>query len=143
MAQADLSLVKFHCTNFFAILLNTRPFFPISTNLIKIVENLIESEPEPDLKHKKKVQWIYENTHERVNKNLAIVELAVFKNLDKGLNREITIGNKDFPLTLLYKYLNEVNSELALIVTAIAKKYSVEIEMTSMLSKGNNKTDFS
>lgn len=143
MAQADLSLVKFHCTNFFAILLNTRPFFPISTNLIKIVENLIQSEPEPDSKHKKRVQWIYENTHERVNKNLAIVELAVFKNLDKGLNREISIGMKDFPLTMLYKYLNEVNSELALIVTAIAKKYSVEIEMTSMLSHGQGKTDFS
>jgi len=128
----ELSLVRFNTINFFSILLNSRPFNPISTLLIKIVQSLIASEPEPDENNKKRVKWIYENTHEKVNENLSIIELAVFKNLDKGLNRELDVGNKTFTLIELYKYLDEVSLELTEIVVKIAKNYSLDIPLGNM-----------
>ena len=78
--------------NFWAVVISSRPFQPVTTTLIKLVQALINSEPEPDEKHQKKLKWLYENTHEKVNLPLSIVELAVFRNLDKNLNKEISIG---------------------------------------------------
>jgi hypothetical protein len=125
----ELSLVRFNVVNFFAILMNTRPFSPTSTLLIKIVEALISSEPEPDKKIKERLKWIYDNTHKEVKVNLSVVELAVFKNLDRGLSREIDIGDKTFYLVELYKYLDEISKELSIMVIEIAKKYSIDIPM--------------
>ena len=128
--ENSLSLIRFGVMNFFAILINSRPFQPISTLLIKIVEGLISAEQEPDIKMKKRIEWIYQHTHKKVDFNLSIIELAVFRNLDKGLNREIDIGNKTFNLTELYKYLDEISKELSTMVINIAKKYSIDIPMT-------------
>jgi hypothetical protein len=112
--------------------MSSRPFQPISTLLVKLVEALIHSEPEPDIKIQKRLTWIYKNTHERVNEHLSLVELAVFKNLDKGLNREIDIGiDKTFYLVELYKYLDEIAKELTQIVIEISKKYSLDIPLQS------------
>jgi hypothetical protein len=125
--ESELSLIKFAFMNFWAVLIQTRPFNPISTLLVKLVEALISSELEPDIKVKNRLKWISEHTHERVNEPLSIIELAVFKNLDKGLNREIDIGNKTFSLIVLYKYLNEISDELAKMTVEIGKKYSLDI----------------
>lgn len=125
--DSSLSLIRFSVINFFSILISSRPFQPISTLLIKIVEGLISAEQEPDIKMKKRIEWIYQHTHKKVDFNLPIIELAVFRNLDKGLNREIDIGNKTFNLTELYKYLDEISKELSTMVINIAKKYSVDI----------------
>lgn len=127
----ELSLIKFNVINFFSIIINSRPFQPISTILIKIVDSLINAEPNPDEKTKERLKWIYKNTHEKVYENLSIVELSVFKNLDKGLNREIEINNKSLILTDLYKYLDEISLELTKIVIDIAKKYSLDVPMIS------------
>jgi hypothetical protein len=97
------------------------------------------AEPEPDEKIQKRIKWIYENTHEKVEVNLPVVELAVFRNLDRGLNREIEIGNKSFYLFELYKYLDEVSKELTGIVISIAKKYSMDFP-NSMFGSGQNQT---
>jgi len=132
MVADELSLIRFTTMNFFAVLLQSRPFQPISTLLIKIVNSLIASEPEPDGDNKKRLEWIYANTHKEVKENLSIVELAVFKNLDKGLSREIDIGDKTFSLTALYKYLDEVALELSMIVISIAKKYSIDIPVQAL-----------
>ena len=132
----EYSLIKFNCSNFFAVLMNSRPFQPISTLLIKLVESIIEAEPVPDKEQKEKVKWIYENTHKEVEENLAIIELVVFKNLSGGLNRELEIGDKTFSLTQLYKYLDEVSKELSTVVIAIAKKYSFDIPMLQMGGSG-------
>jgi len=140
MVESSLSLVRFQATNFFAVMINTRPFYPVSTTLIKIVDSLIASEPEPDEKHKLRIDWIRENTHKDINKPIAVVELAVFKNLDKGLHREITLGNKDYLLIDLYKGLEEVTIELARITTEIAKKYSLDISFAPMVQ--NQKMSF-
>ena len=130
MASDDLSLIRFTVGNFFGVLIQSRPFHPISTLLIKLVNTLITAEPVPDKDVQKRVTWIYENTHKKVKEHLSVIELAVFKNLERGLSKEIEIGDdKTFTLTELYIYLDEVVSELSVIVTEIAKKYSIDIPM--------------
>jgi hypothetical protein len=138
--EDNFSIIRFFVTNFFALVINARPFYPISTSLVKIVDSLISSEPEPDKKHRERLKWIYDNTHSRVNKPIAIVELAVFKNLDKGLNREISLGSDDFLLIDLYRILDEVSLELSRMVIEIAKKYSIDIPLNVMQS--NQKINF-
>ncbi len=96
------------------------------------MQSLLVSEPEPDTENKDRLSWIYNNTHKNVNEPLSIVELAVFKNLDRGLNREIEIGDKSFTLTELYSYLDEVALELSGIVISIAKKYSIDIPIQAL-----------
>ena len=127
MVESEMSLIRFCIMNYFAVLLNSRPFHPISTLQVKLVQALISSENEPDDKNIKRLKWIYEHTHEEVDENLAIIELAVFKNLDKGLNRELEIKGRSFYLVELYKYLDEVSKELTEIVVEIGKRYSVDI----------------
>lgn len=129
MAEESLSLIRFGVVNFYSVIINSRPFQPISTLLIKLVEAIIYAEPEPDKKNLERLKWIYTNTHKKVEENLAIVELAVFKNLERGLNREIDIGDKSFYLVELYKYLDEIAKELSNIVIEIAKKYSLDLPM--------------
>lgn len=127
--EESLSLVRFGVVNFFAVLISARPFQPISSLLIKLVEAVIYSEPEPDKKNLDRLKWIYDNTNKEVEESLPIVELAVFKNLERGLNREIDIGSKSFYLVELYKYLDEVSKELSNIIVEIAKKYSLDLPM--------------
>lgn len=137
MDSSELSLIRYHTLCFFSIIINAKPFQPISTILIKIVEALINSENEPDNETIAKVNWIYEHTHSKVDKPLAIVELAVFKNLAGSLNKEIEIGSNSFPLILLYKYLDEVSKELTGTVIQIAKKYSVDMPVFNSFSGKN------
>lgn len=129
--ESELSITRFTFMNTWGIILNSRPFMPIQSLLIKLIHALIEAEPEPDKKMSEKVHWIYENTHLKVMLPISIIELAVFKNLDKGLNREIDIGDKTFNLTELYKILDEVTLELSRISIGIAKKYSFDIPISS------------
>jgi hypothetical protein len=124
-------LTQFGVLNFWAVVIQSRPFQPISTTLIKLVQALINSEPEPDPLHQERIKWIYANTHEKVNVPLSIIELAVFRNLDRNLNKELDIGDKCFNLTELYKYLDEVTMELSEIVIEIAKKYNIDMPMAN------------
>lgn len=127
--ESELSLVRFQVLNFFSLIMTSRPFAPISTILIKVVDCLLLAEPEPDTRIREKVKWIYDNTHQKVHLPLPIIELAVFKNLDKGLNREIEIEDKTFSLIELYRYLDEISIELSKIVVNVAKKYSLDIPL--------------
>jgi hypothetical protein len=135
MGNDELSLIRYNVLNFFSLVLSAQPFSPIATKLIKVVEALILSEPEKDAEKLARVKWIYENTHEKVDIALSIIELAVFKNLDRGLNREIDIKNKTFNLVELYKILDEITLELTRIVIETAKKYSVDLPIFSQFSK--------
>lgn len=128
---SDLSLIKFCVMQYFAVLMNSRPFNPISTLLIKLVEALIQSEPNPDEKNLKRVKWIYTHTSKKVETHLSIVELVVFRNLDKGVSKEIELGEKTFYLSELYNYLDEISKELTNIVIEIAKKYSIDMPISS------------
>lgn len=132
--ENELSLVRFCCMQYFALLMSSRPFSPISTLLIKLVEALIQSEPEPDLAIKKRVEWLYEHTSEKIDTHISIVELVVFRNLDRGVNTEIEIGDKIFYLAELYNILDEISKELTNITINIAKKYSIDMPMVSFSS---------
>lgn len=134
MGQEELSLVRFNVVNFFSILINSRPFQPTTTLLLKIVEALINCEPEPDEKVKRRIKWIYTHTHEKIDTSLAIIELVVFRNLDRGINKEIEVGEKTFYLAELYKYLDEISKELSNIVIETAKKYSLDVPMINFSS---------
>jgi iron-sulfur cluster repair protein YtfE (RIC family) len=141
MGEDSLSLVRFCCMQFFAVLMSSRPFQPISTLLIKLCEALIQSETEADPKHLKRIKWIYEHTTEKVDTHLSVVELVVFRNLDKGVNKEIELGDKTFYLAELYNYLDEISKELTGIVIEIAKKYNMDFPLTAFGSgKGNVQT---
>lgn len=135
MMNQELSIVRFCVYNFFGILMNSRPFQPVSTTLIKLVESLIESEPNPDQAVRDRIRWIYNHTHERVDMPLAVVELLVFRNLDKGINREIEIAEKTFYLSELYAILDEISKELTNTVVEIAKKYSLDIPIGGFNTK--------
>lgn len=94
---------------------------------MKCVKELIDSEAEVDKTKLEKLNWIYKNTHAKINQPLPLIELAVFRNFDKGLSREVEIGKQTFPLSTLYQYLDEVNMELCDIVISIAKKYTMDM----------------
>jgi hypothetical protein len=113
------STLKYLCSIFFGTLINSRPFSPVFLNLIYLTDSIIDSEPEPDKKKKARIDWLIKNTHEKVLEPLATVELAVFRNWDKGLNKEIEFGSKFFTITELYNILNEIKRELNKIVTQI------------------------
>lgn len=129
IGSEEVSLVRFAVGNFFGVLINTKPFYPITTLLIKLVKALIKSEPEPDERIIERIEWIAEHTHDEVDEHISVIELAVFKNIDRGLNREIEIGQKDYSLVQLYRYLDEITTELTEIVIEIAKKYSIDMPM--------------
>ena len=142
MVSDDLSLIRFNVANFFAVIMNSRPFQPISSLLIKLVSAIISSEPKPDEKRVERIAWIYKNTHKKVMKSLPIVELAVFKNLERGLNREIEIADDTYYLTELYKYLDEVALELTDIVIQVSKAYAIDIPI-GMMAGVQSKIDIS
>lgn len=130
--ESEMSIVKFAFMNLWSVLLNSRPFVPTHSLLIKLLHSLIEAEPEPDKKMSERVHWIYENTSEKILIPLSIVEFAVYKNLDKGVSKELSIYDKDFNLAFLYKILDEVNLEISQMSVQIAKKYSLEIPQNFM-----------
>jgi hypothetical protein len=134
----DISLVRFGVTNFFAVLMNSPVFRPTASLLIKLVSSLVASEPQPDKKNQERLDWLYQHTNKRVDVSLPVVELAVFKNLDRGLSREIDIGDETYHLVELYKYLDEISKELATMVIAIAKKYSIDIPLSNYGSKSQS-----
>jgi hypothetical protein len=136
--MSELSLIQFNFTNYFAIIINHRPFNPIHTILIKLVQSLIDSENEPKpsdsnyeewKSNKEKVEWINKNTHEKIMFPLPIVELMVFRNLGHSVGKEISIDDKDFQLIDLYRYLDDVVSELTKIVISIGRRYNLEIPL--------------
>lgn len=132
----ELSLIKFGAMNFWAVLINSRPFQPTVTILFKLVKALVESESIPDKKAVEKLNFIYNNTTSSLEIPLSIIELAVYRNLDKGLNKEITIHGKSFTLARLYEILDSINMELSNIVVTISKKYSLDMPITNMFRSG-------
>lgn len=142
MDSSSISLIKFCFMNYWSVVIQSRPFQPTSTLLVKLVESLINSEPDPDPMHLKKVKWISKHTHEKIDEELAIVELAVFRNWDKGLNCEITFGSKTYLMIELYSILNDISQELSTIVIEIAKKYSLEIPFANFQNQKSQSIKF-
>jgi hypothetical protein len=136
----ELSLVRFCLTNYFAVNIASKPFSPIHTLLVNLVQALISSEPatedEKEIKeHKKrqeKLKWITNYTHEKLKTKLATIEFVVFRNWSKGVNFEVDIGDKHYTLIELYDYLIDVKNELTAIVIEIGKKYAMDMPMSAL-----------
>lgn len=128
----ELSVVRFGVFNFFAILMNKPVFSPSQTTLCEIARSIVEAEDKPDEKMKTDIEFIYNNTDEKIMQPLSLVELAVFKNIDKGLNRQIELGNKEVAISELYRHLEKIRWKLVLMVVQIAKKYTLEIPMNAL-----------
>lgn len=140
IGSGEISLIRFGVINFFAIVMNRSTFLPTTTTLCEIVNSIIDAEQEQDKGNKEKIMYIYENTDERVKEALPIVELAVFKNIDRGLNQTIEIGEKEFAISELYHILTDVRWKLVEIVTEIAKRYTLEMPIVQI--GGAMKTGF-
>ena len=132
MAVDELSLIRFGVYNFFAVLMNKPVFQPSATTLCEIAKSIAEAETVTDDKILKKIKEIYDETTDNVKQPLSIVELAVFKNIDRGLNKTIEIGDKEFPISELYRYLERVRWALVEIVIGIAKKYTLDIPVSAL-----------
>jgi len=118
--------VRFFTGNFYGVLNSP---YPRPTSLIKLVEAIIDSEPEPDEENRARVKWIYEHTHIKVDEHLSRIVDVVFRNIGSNVNKEIEIGNTTYTLIELNEYLDEVSRELSSIVVKIAKKYSLDMPM--------------
>lgn len=125
----ELSLVRFFAVQFFNILTRSNIFTPVSTHLVKILECLIKSEKDPEPDMVERIKWLRDNTHLKVKKPLSVIELAVFRNLNRTLNGELEISDKTFQMVDLYRYLDEVVVEMTLMVVVIAKKYSFDMPL--------------
>jgi hypothetical protein len=116
--------------------MNRSIFTPTQSTLCLIVKSIINAETEPDEVLKKEVEYIYEHTDKSINVGLPIVEVAVFRNLDKGLNRTVTFGQKEFTIAELYTVLDGIRWKLVDIVIKIVKKYSVEMPIEAGIGMG-------
>jgi len=125
--EGDLSLIRFGVINFFSLIMNRNVFTPTQSTLCEIVKSIIDAETTPDLKSKEIVEYIYHHTDKKVDEPLATIELAVFKNIDRGLNRTITFGDKEFTIAELYHILNDIRWKLVGVVTDIVKRYTLEL----------------
>ena len=114
MATAELSLIRFGVLNFFHLVMTSLPFSPVTTKLSKMIGALINSEPEKDEELTKRIEWIRDNTHEKVMMPISIIEYVVFNNMAKtrDFNREIDIKHKSYNLIFLYKVLDDISNEL-------------------------------
>jgi hypothetical protein len=128
----DWSIIKYEFANFHQIVMTSRNIYPNPSLLAKLVLSMIEAESEPDTEMKERVNWIYENTHKEVMEHLSIIELVVIRNIMGSLNKEIEIGSKNFTLTQLVRYLDELSAELMKMVVKIGKKYSLEMPTNMM-----------
>jgi tRNA-dihydrouridine synthase len=136
----DWSIIKYEFANFHQIVMTSRNIYPNPSLLAKLVLSMIEAENEPDEDMKKRVNWIYENTHKEVMEHLSTIELVVIRNIMGSLNKEIEIGSKTFTLTALVKYLDELSAELMKMVVKIGKKYSLEMPTNMMFGSTNKVT---
>lgn len=104
------------------------------TTSLSIAYCLVATEDKPDEDVLKRLEFLRENTHEKLNLPIAMTELIILTNLSKGLGRPIEYkdnNNKTVEMDLgrIIKYAKDSYFELAQIVIKIAKKYDVSIPM--------------
>lgn len=92
------------------------------------------TEDKPDDEILNRLEYLRENTHEKLNLPIAMTELIILTNLSRGLGRPIEYKdnhNKTVEMDLgrIIKYAKDSYFELAQIVIKIAKKYDVSIPM--------------
>lgn len=128
--------MQFHYVGFFSSLTSSSMAIPNTTDRLKICESLIISEPEPDEKVLERLDWLYKFTNKEIQTKLPIIEMVILKNINRGLEGEIDINGESFKIGDLYAYVDEVDRELARIVTNVAKKYNLDVPLQQLTGLG-------
>lgn len=108
-----------------------REFYTLS---LTICYCLITAEENPDQEIIDRLNFIKENTHEKVRLPLSTTEMAILSNLGSNIGKVIEFKDNDgrdreYALHTLIKYAKESYFELATFVVKIGKKYSLDIPM--------------
>lgn len=106
-----------------------REFYTLSLN---ICLSLITVEDDPDQAIVDRLMFIRDNTHEKLNIPLSIVELIILTNYSRNISKEIEFKDnqgrtRNYPLYEVIRYAKESSFELSQFVVKIAKKYSLDI----------------
>lgn len=143
-STGGLSPIHYSFINFWGALLSGTPLNPNFTDLIRLTEATLLSEPEPDQEQLKKLQWIYEHVDEEIDIDLPSLELMFLVQMrtNAGINKELEINHKTYLVIDIYKRLHRVNQQLVLIMMSIAKKYSLEIPMAAFGTGHNEPLKF-
>ena len=136
MVSDGFSLMQFHYVGFFSSLTSSSMAIPNTTDRLKICESLITSEPEPDEEVLARLDWLYKFTNKEIRTKLPIIEMVILKNINRGLEGEIDVNGESFKIGDLYAYVDEVDRELAMIVTKIAKKYNLDVPLQQLAGLG-------
>jgi hypothetical protein len=95
---------------------------------------LIAAEDKPDQKIIKRLDYIRDNTHEKILLPLSVTEMAILSNLGSNISKVIEFKDnngkvREYPLHQLVRYSKDSYFELAKFAVEIAKKYSLDIPM--------------
>lgn len=108
-----------------------REFYSLS---LTICYCMITSEENPDQEILKRLDYIKNNTHEKILLPLTTSELIILTNFGRGIGRPIEFTDNDgvvreYSLHQLIRYAKESYFELSQFVVKIGKKYSLDIPM--------------
>jgi hypothetical protein len=114
---------------FWGVLINNHFTEPNFMDLYFTVYALVNSEDTPDKEYKKKLEFIEQNTTQKLGMQLAQVEYFYWKNCMKGLQTDLTLkGDKSLNIMQVFAELNEALKEMVMIVVKLGKKYSLDIK---------------
>lgn len=97
---------------------------------------IVKAEDKPDKKLLKRLEWIKDNTSEKLNSNYFVVVHTVARKIISPLQTpiEVKIGarrTKEFELGELISELEEAHIKINEIVRDVAKNYSIDIPFGS------------
>lgn len=108
-----------------------REFYTLA---LTVCFGLISAEDEPDAEILKRLVFIRDNTHAKLQIPLSVAELIILTNYSRKIGNMVEFKDndgqtKDYPLWMVVRYTKESYFELAQFVVKIAKKYSLDIPM--------------
>jgi len=108
-----------------------REFYTLS---LTICFGLISAEDSPDQEILEKLNYIKDNTHDKLKIPLSVAELIILTNYSRQIGKTIEFKDNDgktreFALWMIIRYAKESYFELAKYVVKVAKKYSLDIPM--------------
>jgi hypothetical protein len=92
----------------------------------------VTAETKPDEEIVKKLEYIKDHTHEKIDIPLTTTELIILRNLGAKFGKMIEFRDnegkvRELPLHMVIRYAKESYFEMATSVVKIAKKYSLDI----------------
>lgn len=112
---------------YYNVLTSNRFNSPNFTDLFRIVESILYKDKK---KHKKQIKRLKQLDQDiGIGVSVAEMELIFFKNVDGGINKDITIMGEGYKLGYLFKIMNDIIRELTFMVSEVAYSYDVDIPL--------------